>query len=241
MMKLTILETGSVPAALADRFTSYPEMFIDLFATAGLEFEPETIAVADGAELPDPRQCEAVVITGSPAGVYDPFDWLEPLRAFIRTAYGHGVPMVGICFGHQIIADALGGVVQKSEKGWGLGRHTYAVTDDALFGGTARALSVACSHQDQVITPPAEAQTILASAFTPHAGLRYANGATLSFQPHPEFADDYAQALVDLRRDKAPAATITEAVASFETPSDSPLLALHLAQFLRAAHAARSR
>ncbi len=82
-------------------------------------------------------------------------------------------------------------------------------------------LLVACSHQDQVIAPPSEAQVILSSSFTPNAGLYYASGRALSFQPHPEFLDDYAQALVDLRKGRAPDDVIATATASFEQPSDS--------------------
>ena len=77
--------------------------------------------------------------------------------------------MVGVCFGHQLIAQALGGTARKSEKGWGLGRHVYDVAaGNGLIDG--RHIALACSHQDQVITPPAGATTILSSDFTPMPG-----------------------------------------------------------------------
>ncbi len=140
--------------------------------------------------------------------------------------------MLGICFGHQIMADALGGVVTKSEKGWGIGRHTYQVTARPAFMADApEALSVACSHQDQVIEAPSEAEVILASEFTPNAGLAYRNGAALSFQPHPEFEDDYAQALAEMRRGRAPDAVVDSAVASLERASDSRMLSDYIARF----------
>src|SRR5690606_6479475 len=126
----------------------------------------------------------------------------------------------------------LGGDVRKSEKGWGLGRHSYAVTARPRYMAAApAALAIACSHQDQVITPPAEAEVILASAFTPNAGLAYRNGAALSFQPHPEFTDEYGRALAELRRGKAPDDVIEAALASFEQPSDSHALAGSIAAF----------
>jgi GMP synthase-like glutamine amidotransferase len=157
---------------------------------------------------------------------------MAPLRAFIRAAYAAKIPMVGICFGHQIMADALGGDVRKSEKGWGLGRHTYGVAAPAPFGLDATALAVACSHQDQVIVAPPEAEVILASDFTPNAGLRYRNGRALSFQPHPEFEDAYTLALAEMRRGRAPDDVVDTAVASLDTPSDSPALARAIATFL---------
>jgi GMP synthase-like glutamine amidotransferase len=130
--------------------------------------------------------------------------------------------MVGICFGHQIMADALGGDVRKSEKGWGLGRHVYDVASrPAMLGGNLPAFAIACSHQDQVLVPPAEAETFLVSDFTPHAGLIYRNGAALSLQPHPEFEDEYTLARAELRRGKAPDAVVETALASVSRASDS--------------------
>jgi GMP synthase-like glutamine amidotransferase len=92
---------------------------------------------------------------------------------------------------------------------------------------------VACSHQDQVIVPPKEAEVILASDFTPNAGLSYRNGAALSFQPHPEFADDYTIALAELRRGKAPDTVVETALASIAKPSNSGEVAGYIGQFFR--------
>ena len=232
-MKLTILQTGDVPAPLRARFGPYPPMFERMFAAAGHDFTYETVAVHDGAEFPALPNVEAVLITGSAAGVYDDHFWLDPLRAFIRSAYSAQVPMLGICFGHQIMADALGGDVRKSEKGWGLGRHSYEVRSRPGFLATElNALSIACSHQDQVIVPPRDAEVFLGSAFTPNAGLVYAGGRALSLQPHPEFDDDYSLALAELRRGKAPDDVVNTAVASLATPSHSQQVAGWLGDFL---------
>jgi GMP synthase-like glutamine amidotransferase len=124
--------------------------------------------------------------------------------------------------------------VRKSEKGWGLGRHTYAVKSRPAFLHTdAPVLAIACSHQDQVIAPPAEAEVFLSSEFTPNAGLIYRNGAAISLQPHPEFLDDYTLALAELRRGKAPDAVVDAAAASLTTASDSTETAGYLGAFLR--------
>lgn len=232
-MKLTIIEVGKVPEPLKGQFDPYTAMFREMFASTGHAFEYEAVRVLDGDSLPDPSMLDGIAITGSSAGVYEDHAWFAPLRAFIRSAYAARTPMVGICFGHQIMADALGGDVRKSEKGWGLGRHTYRVTRRPSFMSSAPdTLSIVCSHQDQVIVPPAEAQVILASDFTPNAGLYYDNGAALSFQPHPEFDDSYGTALVDLRRDRAEAGVIERAQASFAAPSDSMRLRDYIAQFM---------
>jgi GMP synthase-like glutamine amidotransferase len=231
-MRLTIVQTGEVPEPLRPTFGPYPTMFERMFNGTRGHFDYEVVTAHDNSLLPDPQRIEGIVITGSPAGVYEDHDWLPPLREFIRRAYAAKTPMLGICFGHQIMADALGGDVRKSEKGWGLGRHTYRVKGRPGFMLDApETLSVACSHQDQVIAPPSEAEVLLASDFTPNAGLFYKSGKALSFQPHPEFLDDYALALVELRRGKAPEAVVEEGVASFARTSDSAKMADYIGKF----------
>ncbi|HWJ87120.1 MAG TPA: type 1 glutamine amidotransferase [Pelagibacterium sp.] len=232
-MKLTILETGFVPASLADTFSTYPQMIEAALKRGGATPEITVVGVAQGEALPDPQTLEAVVITGSSAGVYEDHAWLPGLRDFLRRAYAAQTRMIGICFGHQIIADALGGEVRKSEKGWGLGRHTYDVlAAPPVFDPGVKTLSIACSHQDQVITPPDGARVVLRSEFAPNAGLLYDNDAILTLQPHPEFEDDYARALIDLREGRAPEATLEKARDSMATPSDSAILARAVVDFL---------
>jgi GMP synthase-like glutamine amidotransferase len=232
-MKLTLIQPTDVPGPLRDRFGAYHLMFERMFAGEGFAFE--TIRLDKGDKLPDPATLDATLIMGSSAGVYDDhFEWMEPLRAYIRAAYATMTPMVGICFGHQIMADALGGDVRKSDKGWGLGRHVYEVTSrPATIGGNLPEFAIACSHQDQVLVPPAEAETFLVSEFTPHAGLVYRNGAAISLQPHPEFDDDYTIALAEMRRGKAPDPLIEAALASVSRASDSHEMAGYLGAFLR--------
>ena len=232
-MKLTLIQPTDVPGPLRDRFGAYHLMFERMFSVEGFAFE--AIKLSAGQPLPDPATLEATLIMGSAAGVYDThYEWMDPLRDYIRKTYAAKTPMVGICFGHQIMADALGGDVRKSDKGWGLGRHVYNVKSrPTMLGGNLPAFAIACSHQDQVLTPPADAQTFLASDFTPHAGLIYATGAAMSLQPHPEFEDEYTLALAELRRGKTDDARIETALASISRPSDSREMAGYLAAFLR--------
>ena len=232
-MKLTILQVGESPAPMRQQFGRYPTHFEDMFAATGAGLTFESVYLLDGAPLPDPRSLEGVVITGSAAGVYDMLPWMDPLRAFIRDAYATKTPTLGICFGHQIMADALGGDVRKSEKGWGLGRQVYAVNNKPGFmNGIGDAVAIAASHQDQVIAPPAEAEVFLASDFTPNAGLVYRNGAAISMQPHPEFNEAFSRGLVELRRNN-PLNDDAVALAdrSLDTPVDSPEVAKGLARF----------
>ncbi len=123
MTSIGILQTGAVPHHLADQHGPYDGMMRRML---GDRYAYRTYDVEAG-ELPSrPEDHAAYIITGSPAGVYDPLPWIEPLKAFIRSAQGRA-KLVGICFGHQIMAEALGGRVEKSPKGWGLGLHHYDV------------------------------------------------------------------------------------------------------------------
>jgi GMP synthase-like glutamine amidotransferase len=236
-MRLTILETGRAPGRLSEDYPSYPDMFAALMSKADPSLRFEAIALVDGAAPPDPRNCEAVLITGSPAGVYDSTPWMNPLRAFIREAFATKTPMIGVCFGHQIIADALGGDVRKSGKGWGIGRHTYDVTDvQSWMTNAAPTVSLSVSHQDQVISPPAGAITLARSAHTDHAILAYEGAPVISIQGHPEFSDLFASALWSARRGETLTdAQVDGAVASLSRPGDADLVGSWMTRFLRGA------
>lgn len=233
-MKLTIIHVGQTPAAMLDQFGRYPTQFQDMFASAGEAFDFESAFVLDGASFPDPSALEGIVITGSAAGVYDTPEWMDPLRDFIRKAYADKTPMLGVCFGHQIMADALGGDVRKSEKGWGLGRHVYEVKANPGFMNGVAKVAIAASHRDQVITPPAEAEVFLASEFTPNAGLIYKSGTAISMQPHPEFDLGFSRGLVELRRnDPLNDQQVAAADKTLDVPVDNVEVAKELARFFK--------
>lgn len=236
-MLVTILETGRAPGQLSETFPRYPEMFVSLLSEAdeGLRFR--TVALVDGTALPEPASCEAVVITGSPAGVYDTAPWMDPLRDFIRGAFVAKAPMVGVCFGHQIIADVMGGDVRKSQKGWGVGRHVYDVLSaPEWMAGAGATVALSVSHQDQVISPPAGAATLARSAHTDHAMLAYDFAPVMSLQGHPEFSDAFVTALYSARRGKSLSdVQVDGAIASLAAPEDNVLVGRWMARFLRTA------
>jgi GMP synthase-like glutamine amidotransferase len=233
MPNVTIIETGLVSPANRERHGTYPQMFEQMIRAADPSVTFDTVSIPAGEKLPDPRERESILITGSSAGVYDGFDWIAPLEEFVRVAHAEKVPMVGVCFGHQLIAQALGGVARKSEKGWGLGRHVYDVAPGNGILDGAR-IALAASHQDQVVTPPPGAKTILSSGFAEHAGLLYPGGTTLSVQPHPEFSAGYALACCEMAHSKggAPDGLVEAAKASLTEPMDSVRLGGAIARFL---------
>jgi GMP synthase-like glutamine amidotransferase len=225
-MKVAILETGKPPGTLAEQFGDYPAMFARLL---GPGFETESFDVEAG-ELPDAAAHGACLITGSPAGVYEPLPWIAPLQAFIRSA--RDSKMVGICFGHQVMAEALGGHVEKSNKGWGAGLHRYAVVRPEPWIDSAGTIAVPASHQDQVVIQPPNTEVVAASDFTPFAGLAWTDRPAISFQFHPEFSPEFAKALIEKRYDivRDPPA----AIASLDAPNDNERVAGWIRNFLEA-------
>ena len=236
-MRVTILETGRAPGRLSEDYPRYPDMFASLLSKVDQNLSFETIALVDGTPLPDPSACEAVLITGSPAGVYDATPWMDPLRDFIDRAFAAGTPMVGVCFGHQIIADVLGGIVRKSEKGWGIGRHTYDIISRRdWMNGAGATVSLSASHQDQVIEPPRGATTLARSKHTEHAVLAYDGAPVISIQGHPEFSDEFVSALYSARRGKTLSSeAVDAALDSLKRPEDNSLVAEWFARFLQMA------
>lgn len=225
-MHIGILETGVPPGDLASRFGSYADM---MAALLGPGFSTQTFAVQDGVLPAGPEGFDGFLVTGSPAGVYDDLPWIAPLAQFLRDMRGR-TRLVGICFGHQIIAHAFGGTVIKSDKGWGLGRHDYTVGDGAEIAGAA-SLGILVSHQDQVVVPPPGATIVAGSDFTPFAMLAYGDDA-ISCQGHPEFTPAFARALLENRQARLPPDVVRTAFASIDDPGDREAIACWIRGFL---------
>ena len=227
-MKIGLLETGEPPQALQPEFGRYGGMFQDLL---GPGHDYVTYDVQAG-ELPaDPGECDAYIVTGSSAGVYDDLPWIAPLKAFLVEARSQ--PLVGVCFGHQVMAEAFGGKVIKSDKGWGLGLQAYEVTESLPWMDGVPVVAVPGSHQDQVVEIPPGARAVAGSAFTPAGILVYDDRPAISMQFHPEFDPAYAAALIEARRgDRYTDAQADAAIASLANPNDRARVADWIEAFL---------
>ena len=214
MRRIAIIACGEVPPALQERY-DYPPMFADLLTPFAPDLTFEAIAVFRGEPLPDPEDFDGYLFTGSRHGVYDQLPWIGATKAFIRAVADRRRPAVGVCFGHQIMAEALGGKVEKARAGWGLGMQPYALRQD----GTERTIFMPAFHQDQVIEKPGGSVVIAESAHCPLAGLRYA-GPALSFQFHPEFGPAFLSELIDASEGRA--ITPDEAARARATIPDRP-------------------
>jgi len=231
-MKIGILETGEPPANLELRFGRYIEMFADLLGN-GYRMTNYNVV---GGQFPATAEAEqAYIVTGSPAGVYDNFEWIPELKSFLRAARGKA-KLVGICFGHQIMAEAFGGRVEKSEKGWGVGLQRYDVVEQAPWMDKVASFAVPVSHQDQVVEQPPRSRILAASDFTKFGVLGYEDQPAISFQCHPEFDPAYAAALIEHRRGRLP--DPNGALSSLEQPNDRPLVGRWIRRFLDGSAAA---
>ena len=197
-IRLGVLQAGRVPDEMAHQHADYDQLFVNLLGAK--EFDYRHWAVLDG-EFPDSTaDADAWLITGSRFGAYEDHDWIPPLEDFIREIFSADQPLVGICFGHQIIAQAMGGKVEKFAEGWSVGRVEYKL-DKSVFGNAPDSdqTPLLAFHQDQVVQAPDNAVTVGSTDFCKHAALLYGNRA-LTIQPHPEFYSEFIGGLLEARR-----------------------------------------
>lgn len=232
-MKVGILKTGRPPKPAIPQFGTYPDMFMRLLGPDAYDWR--TYAADEGEWPGRPEDCDAYIVTGSASGVYDGEPWIGELMDFLRSAKGR-TKLVGVCFGHQAMAQAFGGEVVKSDKGWGIGEHEYRVLSrEPWMTPGAGTIRLPASHQDQVVAAPPGAEVIAASEFSPFGALAWRDQPAISMQLHPEFEPAYAMALIEARRGKTyPDAQADAAIASYGGPDDRALVGDWIRNFLAA-------
>ena len=222
-MLIGILQTGQAPDTLKGSLGDYPDLFAELLRGHDLTFKTWHVEVG---EFPTGiHDADGWLITGSRHGTYEPHAFIPPLEAFIREAYAQKVPLVGICFGHQIIAQALGGKVEKYAKGWAVGPQSYD------FEGETMVLQA--WHQDQVVQKPDLATRVASNEFCENAALVYDDRA-FTVQAHPEFEDSFVDGLIRTRgRGKVPDPLLDSAAAKLGGKLDNSGMADRIAAFFK--------
>ena len=187
-MKLGILNAKSPEPSVVNWDGTLVDLYIHFFESVNAPFTYVGYQVAQGQFPASPDECDAYIITGSLRGVYDTDDWIAVLSQFIRDSYKAGTKLVGICFGHQILAHALGGRAEKSEKGRNFGLKSFDVTQPKVWmSGKPDHCSLYFAHQDQVVKLPPEAELLGGNTFCPIA-LYEIDNRVLGIQGHPEFS-----------------------------------------------------
>ncbi|OUR63544.1 glutamine amidotransferase [Bermanella sp. 47_1433_sub80_T6] len=198
-MKLGILAAGITPDELIGEHGSYADMIIQLLDKTDSGFSFEVFDVREGEFPQGISGCDAWVISGSKFNAYDREPWMLQLRDMIKEIHTAKLPLVGICFGHQIIASTFGAELNKFEGGWGLGLHEYDVKPGFDFvPADVTSFKLNAIHQDQVLTKPDNAEVFASSEFCPFAGLVYGD-LIFTVQAHPEFNGQFEKELLELR------------------------------------------
>ena len=199
-LRICILETDVLRPEFVDQFQGYGRMFERLFVQQPLAASFEIFNVMQGHYPADGERYDAYLVTGSKADSFGSEPWIQTLKTYLLERYENGDKLLGVCFGHQLLALLLGGHTERAAQGWGVGIHHYEVKQQAQWMSPAlEQLTLLISHQDQVTALPEKATLLASSEFCPVAA--YCIGdQVLCFQGHPEFVPDYSRALLDARQ-----------------------------------------
>ncbi|MSQ66943.1 MAG: hypothetical protein EXR83_01935 [Gammaproteobacteria bacterium] len=230
--RLGLLVCDVIWEPLRGRHGDYPDMFNALLDAAGARFDLVPYATHRGVLPASPQECDAWLISGSRTAVYEPVSWMAPLTACVRSIVGTGAPLVGICFGHQLLASTFGGHTMRSNEGWGLGNIEHQVHRPMPgLAWPSGLLKLHMAHQDQVLTLPPDAQIIASTAHCPQAIFTLGE-RMLGIQAHPEFTSDFMREMTLEETFDIPPAIRALALESYQNAPDQAPFAHLLTDFL---------
>lgn len=233
VMRIGILKTDAVRPEWVPDFGEYPDMFVALLGRADPDLEFVIYDVEEGIYPEDVDEVDAYLITGSKSSVYEDKPWITELMAFVRELNERKKKLVGICFGHQIVAQALGGKTEKSAKGWGQGLHTHTFVETPDWHDEESPdLHILVSHQDQVVRNAEGARVLAGSEFCENAVVQIGDHI-LTFQGHPEFIPEYSREIMGYRREMIGEEVFASGVASLTRAQEGDRVARWIINFLR--------
>ena len=234
ILSLCILETDHLAPDLVELHTGYGRMFEVLFDKVSDQVECHVFNVVDGVYPPENACFDAWLITGSKADAFSDEPWIKRLRDYVIRRYQAGDVLLGVCFGHQLIARALGGEVGRAKTGWGIGVQQFAVVQQHDWMQPELGnLALLMSHQDQVNHLPNDATVLAASEYCPYAAFVIGD-QVLCVQGHPEFEPDYASAIYERRQTGFSAEAYRQALDSLSGVHDGEVFARWILNFARA-------
>jgi GMP synthase-like glutamine amidotransferase len=213
-LRICILETDVLRPELVEQYQGYGRMFQSLFARQPIAADFTVYNVMQGDYPADDQQFDAYLVTGSKADSFGTDPWIQTLKTYLLERYTRGDKLLGICFGHQLLALLLGGKTERATQGWGVGTHQYTLAPATPWMSPAvDTLTLLISHQDQVTALPEGATVIASSEFCQFAAY-HINDQVLCFQGHPEFIHDYSRTLLDIRQEALGEQVYTKGIAS---------------------------
>ncbi|WP_312932420.1 amidotransferase [Pseudomonas sp.] len=232
-LRICILETDVLRPELTAQYQGYGRMFEQLFSRQTIAAEFRVYNVMNGHYPSDDERFDAYLVTGSKADSFASDPWIETLKAYLLKLYARGEKLLGVCFGHQLLALTLGGNAERADKGWGVGTHRYRLAAHAPWmDAQVTELTLLISHQDQVTRLPEGATVIASSDFCPNAAYHIGD-QVLCFQGHPEFVSDYSRALLDARQDHLGDEVYARAIASLATDHQGDLVGEWMLRFIQ--------
>lgn len=231
-LRICILETDVLRPELVDQYQGYGRMFEHLFTHQPIAAEFHVYNVVNGHYPDDDEVFDAYLVTGSKADSFGDDPWITTLKAFLLERYKRGDKLLGVCFGHQLLALLLGGRSERAHQGWGVGIHRYVMAAKAPWmSPQVEELTLLISHQDQVTQLPENATVIASSDFCPYAAYHIGD-QVLCFQGHPEFIHDYSRALLELRQQHLGPEVYSKGVASLDQQHQGTTVAEWMMRFV---------
>ncbi|MGZ8154181.1 MAG: glutamine amidotransferase-related protein [Burkholderiales bacterium] len=232
-MKIALLGCDDVPQRFRHIAGGYHDMFAALLGPHIPNLDLEWIEVYRDAAPPAPGAFDAYLCTGSRWSVYEDRGWIRELKYFIGRLHEDGTPFVGICFGHQMLAEALGGNVERAEYGWGIGVHTmHVVKHEDWMSPPLERCKLLYMHADQVRTMPPDSVLLASAEHCPVAMFKVGD-SMLGIEGHPEFPAAYEEALLLDRKERIGTERVDAALASLKDRTDERLIGAWIARFLR--------
>jgi GMP synthase-like glutamine amidotransferase len=230
-MKVGLLECDHVREEFLSIAGDYRVMFPALFTSIAPDWQFEFYDVCNGDFPASVNDCDIYLCTGSKSSVYDGDEWIENLKLFVREIYQSGKTYIGVCFGHQILGEALGGEVRKSDVGWCVGVHTFeTLTIKSWMEPALSSFNLLMMCQDQVLKLPSEAVLLAQTPDCPNAMFQIGE-TMLGIQAHPEFPKAYDQALMELRVERIGERKVEMGIMSLELPTSEKLFAQWIVNF----------
>ena len=228
-MKVGLLECDHVAEKYRSISGTYPQMFAELLP----DVEFVNFDVINGHFPNTVDECQAYICTGSKYSVYQEIDWIENLKGFVAELYQHQKRFVGVCFGHQLLAEALGGKVLKNGYGWNVGIHPFEIlSQEQWMTPFKQQIQLLMMCQDQVVSLPKNAK-LLAKADDCSVGIFKVGESMLGIQAHPEFSKQYEKFLMLDRIDRIGPEKVKKAIQSLENAPDKDLIASWILNFLQ--------